>query len=155
MNEQDRNSETFILFQVADTWYALPSRHVQQVEMIEHITPVPNAPAFVEGVVFTRGQVIPAVNLRTRFGFEKVAHTARSRLIVTNQNGRCVGFIVDSAREFISIAPDAIQAPPEGVVGLNGNYLKGVATPAGRVVLVLELKELINSGENEAGAARA
>ena len=155
MKEQDRNSETFILFQIADTFYGLPSRNVQQMEMIENITPVPNAAAFVEGVVFTRGQVIPAVNLRTRFGFERIPHTPRSRLIVTNHNGRVVGLIADSAREFLSIGPDAIQPPPQGITGLSGNYLKGVATIAGRVILIVDLNELINAGEAAAVVPRA
>ena len=90
MNEQNANTETYILFEVAGTTYAISSRSVQQMEMVEHITPLPNAPAFVEGVVFTRGEVIPAVCLRSRFGFEKVPNTVRTRLIVTNHNGRMV-----------------------------------------------------------------
>jgi purine-binding chemotaxis protein CheW len=153
MREQDRNKDTFILFQVAETFYGLPSKDVQQMEMIENITPVPNAAAALEGVVFTRGQVIPAVNLRARFGFEKVAHTPRSRLIVTNHNGRIVGLIADSAREFISIPMEEIQPPPEGVSGLSGNYLKGIATVAGRVILIVGLDELINLDETSAVVA--
>ena len=57
-------SETFILFTIADTTYALRSREVAHVEMIETITPVPNAAEFVDGVVFSRGSVVPAMNLR-------------------------------------------------------------------------------------------
>jgi purine-binding chemotaxis protein CheW len=147
MKQENRNSETFILFQIADASYALPSRNVQQMEMIDNITPVPNAAPSVEGVVFSRGQVIPAVNLRSRFGFERAEHTPRSRLIVTNLNGRTVGLIADSAREFISVPVDAIQPPPEGVSGLSGNYLKGVVTIDDRVILVVDLDQLINAGE--------
>jgi purine-binding chemotaxis protein CheW len=153
MKKADPNSETFILFQIAGTSYALPSRNVQQMEMIENITPVPNAAPCVEGVVFSRGQVIPAVNLRSRFGFERAAHTPRSRLIVTSLNGRIIGLIADSAREFISIPADAIQPPPEGVSGLSGNYLKGVATIDDRVILVVDLNELINANETQTAGA--
>src|ERR1700745_4319426 len=103
-----QNAESYILFEVAGTTYGISSRSVQQLEMIEHITPLPNAPPFVEGVVFTRGQVIPALDLRRRFGFEKAARTTRTRLIVTNHEGRVVGLIVDSAREFISIPNDSV-----------------------------------------------
>jgi chemotaxis signal transduction protein len=142
MKEQDVKSETFILFQVADTSYALPSRNIRQLEMIETITPVPNAAACVEGVAFTRGQVIPALNLRSRFGLERAQHTPRSRLIVTHKNDRTVGLVVDSAREFISIPAEAIQPPPHGLSELNGNYRKGVATIAGRVILIVDLEEL-------------
>ena len=52
------------------------------MEMVEHITRVPNAPPFVDGVVFSRGQVVPVVNLRARFGFERVADDLRTRLMV-------------------------------------------------------------------------
>ena len=54
MNQQNANAETYILFEIAGTTYGVTSRTVQQMEMVEHITPLPNAPAFVEGVVFTR-----------------------------------------------------------------------------------------------------
>lgn len=147
MKEQQHTSENFILFQVAGASYALPSRYVQQMEMIENVTPVPNAAPAVEGVAFTRGQVIPVVNLRTRFGFEKAVHTPRSRLIVTNHAGRVVGLIADSAREFLSLPDDAIQAPPEGLSQLSGNYLKGIATVDDRVILIVDLKEVIKVTE--------
>ena len=135
-------NDTFIVFHVGGADYALPSVYVRQLEMIENITPVPNAPPFVEGVVFSRGQVIPAMSLRARFGLESTAHTARTRLIVTSLNGRVVGLIADSAREFLSIPAGAIQPPPEGLSGLNGNYLTGIATVDGRIILTLDLEEL-------------
>ena len=62
-------ADTFVVFTVAGTSYALPSRDVQHMEMIENVTRVPNAPPHVDGVVFSRGQVVPAVNLRARFGW--------------------------------------------------------------------------------------
>ena len=56
MAETPGAAESFILFELAGTTYGLRSRFVQQMEMVEHITPVPNAPAFVEGVVFCAGR---------------------------------------------------------------------------------------------------
>ena len=147
---QPANSETYILFEIAGTSYGVSSRSVQQVEMIEHITPLPNSEAFVEGVVFTRGEVIPAVNLRLRFGFEKVPNTTRTRLIVTNHNGRTLGLIVDSAREFMSIQNEAIQPKPQSVTDLSGRYLMGIVTIEDRIVLIVDLDELVNVGQARA-----
>jgi len=140
-------SEPFILFELAGTTYGVPSRAVQQVELVEHITPVPNAPESVEGVIFSRGQVIPAVNLRVRFGLEKTLHDLRTRLIVVNAKSRVVGLIVDSAREFISIPSSAIQPPNEAISGLKGKYLEGIATLGERIILVLSLDEVIDLAE--------
>ena len=137
-------AEPFIIFELAGTAYALPSRLVQQMEMTEHITPVPNAPPAVEGVVFSRGQVIPTVNLRTRFGFERIPFDLRTRLIVVSLGNRTVGFVVDSAREFLSIPSEAIQPPNEAISGLSGKYLDGIATLEGRMILILNLDEVIN-----------
>ena len=151
MRDQENGSETFVVFELAGTTYALPSRLVQQMEMLENITPVPNVSPAVEGVVFSRGRVIPALNLRVRFGFEKIPIELRTRLLVVNTNGRNIGLIVDTAREFISIKVSEIQPPNEAISGLSGKYLEGIATLGDRIVLILNLDEVINPAEINVG----
>ena len=146
------DAEPFILFELAGTTYGVRSRLVQQVEMIEHVTPVPNAPPAVEGVVLARGQVIPALNLRARFGFERAAFDLRARLVVVSTNGRTLGLIVDSAREFLRIPEASIEPPPEAITGLSGKYLEGVVTIKGRIILILNLDEVIDVGEQQPAA---
>jgi purine-binding chemotaxis protein CheW len=150
MSNLTSDAEPFVLFELAGTTYGVRSRFVQQMEMIEHITPVPNAPPAVEGVVLARGQVIPALNLRVRFGFEKVAHDLRSRLVVVNSGGRAIGLIVDTAREFVRIPAAAVEPPPEAITGLSGKYLEGIASVGGRMILVLNLDEVVELGEQQA-----
>lgn len=142
--ENKNSSLPFILFELAGTTYGLHSQVVQQMEMVQQITPVPNAANFVEGVVFSRGQVIPAINLRVRLGWEKVPYNVRTRLIVINVNNRTVGLITDSAREFISIPQDVILPPPEAISGLSGKYLAGIAMLGERLILILNAEEIIN-----------
>jgi purine-binding chemotaxis protein CheW len=138
--------ETYILFELAGTAYAVPSAGVQRMEMVEQVTPVPNAASFVDGIVFSRGRVVPALNLRRRFGFPVIPYDLKTRLIVVAHADRVVGFIVDSAREFVTINPEAIQPPPEALSGTSGNYLKGIATVKERVVLLLDVAEVLNDG---------
>jgi purine-binding chemotaxis protein CheW len=154
----------FILFTLAGTTYGILSHQVQQIEMIDKITPVPNAPSFVEGVVFCRSQVIPAIDLRTRLGFEKQPYDLLTRLIViqiqTSEadekepthpskqrtgGDRRVGLIVDSAREFIAIPQDLIQPPPEGLSHSNSHYLSSIITLDNRVILILDLEKIIET----------
>ena len=136
--------EPFILFEVAGTTYGVRSRFVQQIEMIEDVAAVPNAHPAVEGVALVRGQVIPALNLRTRFGFDKIGRDLRSRLVVINSGTRVVGLIVDTAREFIKIPPESIEPLPEALTGLSGEYLEGIATINGRMILVLNLDAVLD-----------
>jgi purine-binding chemotaxis protein CheW len=132
-------TEPFILFTVAGTTYALRSRDVAHVEMVDQVTAVPNAAHFVDGVVFSRGQVVPALNLRARFGFDKVSNDLSTRLLVVRDGARTVGLVVDSAREFVPIDPAAIQPPSAALTGLSGRYLEGVANIGDRLILVLNL----------------
>jgi len=136
-------SETFILFTIAGTTYALRTREVAHVEMIDTITPVPNAAEFVDGVVFSRGSVVPAMNLRVRFGFERAPYDLRTRLLVVQSGGRSVGLIVDAAREFLSLETESIQPPGAGLTGLSGRYLDGVVNIGDRLILVLNLGEVL------------
>jgi purine-binding chemotaxis protein CheW len=138
-------AQTYILFGVAGTTYAIRSHDVLHIEMIEHVTPVPNAPSFVEGVVFSRGQVVPVINVRARFGFARGAVTLRSRLLVVQHEGRRVGLLADESREFIRISDASIRPPQEAIGGLSGNYLDGVATLGNRIVLVLNVREIIET----------
>jgi len=139
---------SYILFTVAGTTYALPSGEVQHMEMIENITRVPNAPSFVDGVVFSRGQVVPVVNLRARFGFERAPYDLRSRLIVVQSGSRMIGLIVDAAREFVNIPPDAIQPPHEALAGMSGRYVEGIASIGDRLVLTLNLSRILNFADS-------
>ncbi len=142
-------TEAYVLFSLAGTDYAVSSRDVQRMEMVEHVTPVPNAPLFVDGVVFSRGKVVPAINLRRRFGFERADYDLKTRLLVVAHADRLVGLIVDSAREFIAIAADAIQLPPEAMAATSGRYLRGVADVGGRIILVLDVAGVLDATAHE------
>ena len=81
---------------------------------------MPNAAPFVDGVVFSRGQVVPALNLRARFGFERAAPDLRTRLLVVQSEGRSVGLVVDAAHRGLGTAscgPDTFASylVPAGV----------------------------------------
>jgi purine-binding chemotaxis protein CheW len=137
------HSDHYILFVVAGTTYALPSQDVAHVEMVEEVTRVPNAPPFVDGVVFSRGQVVPAVNLRARFGFERVPRDKRTRLLVVQSGGRSIGLLTDECREFLLIPAGSIHPPGDGLTGISAEYIAGIATIADRLIVVLNLDRLL------------
>lgn len=132
-------SDTYIIFELGDSTYGLRSADVLHIEMFEHITSVPNTAPAVDGVVFSRGQVFPALNLRVRFGFPRLAPTPKTRLIFVRVHDRTVALIVDSAREFRTLPADSIRPIEQTLHGVNGNYVQGVATVGGRLVLLLDV----------------
>jgi len=140
-------ADTYILFTVAGTTYALRSRDVAHVEMFEQVTAVPNAAPFVDGVVFSRGAVVPALNLRARFGFERAPYDLATRLLVVHAGGRTVGLVVDGAREFAAIDPASIHPPATALTGLSGRYLEGVANVGDRLILLLNLEAILAASD--------
>ncbi len=139
------NANAYILFQVAGTTYALPSDDVRHMEMIDQITPVPNASPYLEGVVFSRGQIVPVLNLRSRFGYERAPHDASTRLLIVQSSDRWVGLLADSAREFVRIPAAAIQPPSHAMATLSADYLRGIASLDGRLVLVLDIGAVLEA----------
>ena len=143
-NPPSDRTEHFILFDLVGATYAVSSQVVKQMEMIETITPVPNTTKFVDGVVFSRGQVIPVMNLRARFGFEKIPYDMRTRLIVIQTDNRTIGLMVDTAREFITIPESAIQPLPESMSEQVEKYLSGIAKLGDRLILILDVHQLLD-----------
>ena len=143
----EAKTDHFILFSVAGTTYALPSDEVAHVEMVEAITRVPNAAAFVDGVVFSRGQVVPAVNMRARFGFDRAEQDLRTRLLVVQSGTRHVGLLVDECREFLTIPAASIQPPAEGLSAIGARYISGIATLNERLIVILDLDAMLSSAE--------
>lgn len=144
MTASNQNGEPYILFDLAGTSYAVRSNDVLHMEMAEHFTPVPNSRPFLEGVVFSRGKVIPAVNLRVRFGFSRAPHTPKTRLLVVRSGERVVGLLADSANEFRTIPPQTIQPPDAVMNGITEKFLSGIAHVGDKLVLILDLKTTLD-----------
>jgi purine-binding chemotaxis protein CheW len=136
---------TYILFAIAGTTYAIRSEDVRHMEMIEQITPVPNATQVLDGVIFSRGQIVPVLNLRARFGFEKIPYDLQTRLVVVQSGARWVGLVVDSAREFVRIPDEAIQPPGHALTSMSTSYVEGVASLGDRLVLVLNVERVLDA----------
>jgi purine-binding chemotaxis protein CheW len=136
--------ESYVLFELAGSLYGIPSGSVRHLEMFEHVTLVPNANPAIDGVVFSRGQVIPALNLRARFGFPRQTNTPRTRIVFATVHDRTVGLIVDTAREFRNLPSESIRPIEETLTGINGKYLKSVTKIGERLVLILDLEAVLD-----------
>ncbi len=145
--------EPFVLFQINEATYAISAAEVEQVEMIDKLTRVPDAPFFVEGIAYVRGRVIPVINMHRRFGLPPKPHDIHSRIIVVRNGGRIVGLAVDSAREFIHFDQQKITPPPEVGLEINREFIQGVIPDQERPIFVLDVKTVLTPGEQEMVAA--
>ena len=142
-------TEPFVLLRVEETTYAVRALNVAQVEMVEKITRVPHAPDYVDGVVTLRNEVVPVVSLRARFGLPRIPYDEQSRLLVVSVDNRRVALACDTARELVQLDAASIRPPPELVLSRDNDALEGVMTLAERLILVLDLRRVLNREERE------
>ena len=141
--KNSNDAEPFVLFEVAGNTCGVRSRDAQSVESPGRVTVDPDAVPSVESVTLARGQIVPSINLRTRFGFPVIPAERRVRECWWCAQESVRGMLVDSAREFTSIPADAIQPQGDRIVSFSARYVEGIATLGRRSVLVLNLDEVI------------
>jgi purine-binding chemotaxis protein CheW len=122
---------------------------VQEINKMMNITRIPNAPAFIEGVINLRGKIIPIVDLRKRLGFREQPYDKSTRIIVVELEGLVLGFIVDSVSEVLRIPGNTIEPPPSMVAGIESEYIEGVGKLDDRLLILLELKKIFSSPERK------
>jgi purine-binding chemotaxis protein CheW len=144
-----RLERQFVVFQLGGEEFGLPVEAVDEVAKVPaKLTPVPNAPAFLEGVVNLRGELLPVVDQRRRFDMPRNEGAKDRRLIVVRTNGRRAGLIVDAVSEVRRCEEDAIEPAPDLTSDLS-RLVRGVLNLAalGRIVMLLDPLELLTGAE--------
>ncbi|HEY9085789.1 MAG TPA: chemotaxis protein CheW [Candidatus Tyrphobacter sp.] len=134
-------------FNLGSEEYGVDISQIQEIIRMVEITRVPRTPAFMDGVINLRGQLIPIIDLRTRFGMERLAPTKSTRIIVTDIGAKRVGIIVDSASEVLHIPIEAIEQAPEMIAGIATDYLQGVGKVGDRLIILLDLTMVISGAQ--------
>ena len=129
----------FVVFKLGEELYGVEILQVQTIERMLELTAVPDAPEFVEGVTNLRGEVMPVIDLRKRFGLPDAEQTDQTRIITVNILEKQIGMIVDEASEVVKVSKDAIEEPPQIVRGVKDTYLEGVAKLENRLLIILDL----------------
>ncbi len=139
-----------VTFKIAEEEFGVDILKVQEIIRMMPITKVPNAPAFVEGVINLRGKVIPVIDMRKRFGMVAAEHDSHTRIEVMNLQGQIVGFVVDAVCEVLRIKESTIEPPPAVVAGIGSEYMRGVGKLQDRLLILLDLDKLLSETELEA-----
>ena len=135
--------EQLVTFSLGSEEFGVDIMSVQEIIRIPPITRVPKAPDYVEGVINLRGNVIPVVSLRTRFGMSRVEETSLSRIIVLQVQTKVFGIRVDAVTEVLRIATEAIEPPPPIALGMDSQYIRGVGKIGERLLILLELDQIM------------
>jgi len=141
----------YLTFRLADEEYGLEILKVQEIIGIMNVTRVPGTPEFVRGVINLRGQVIPVVDLRTKFALEMVEDTEKTCIIVVQldngNTGMTMGIIVDEVSEVMDIAADQIEPAPSFGDNIHTDFILGMGKVNQQVLTMLDIDRVLSDGE--------
>lgn len=121
----------------------LPIAVVREIVRVPEITPVPNAPDYIEGVINLRGRIIAVIDLRKRFGQPAGNIDQKSRIVVVETVDRVVGLLVSSASEVLRILPSEIESPRSVFPNEELDYVTGVGKLKDRLIILLDLDRIL------------
>ncbi len=147
----------YLTFVLAGEEYGVEILKVQEIKGWESTTAIPNTPEHMLGVLNLRGAVVPIVDLRKRFGMPSASYGPTTVIIVVKIQAidaeRTVGLVVDGVADVYRLEEEAIQPPPDMGSAVETEFVRGLATVDGKMVILLEIDALIDFDESAASAS--
>jgi purine-binding chemotaxis protein CheW len=141
----------YMTFKLGDELFAINVAQVREVLEVPQITKVPTAPQYMRGVVNVRGQSIPVVDLRLRFGLPKATETLQTRIIVMelalDGEVAVLGGMADSVHEVIELEPGNINPPPKIAMRWRSEFIQGMGKRGEEFIIILDFNSVFSSDE--------
>ena len=141
--EEDTQEGKFLTFILEKEVYGLEIRYVTEIIGIQKITPVPDMPDYVKGVINLRGKVIPVMDVRLRFSMSVRDYDERTCIIVINAKDTIVGLIVDTVNEVLEIPANQIETTNSFRKGTGNQFMKGMGKVGDEVKILLDAEALL------------
>jgi purine-binding chemotaxis protein CheW len=139
----------FVSFMLDDVEYGVDILSVHEILRYPEITRLPNTPKFIKGVINLRGNVLPVVDVRLRFGFPKGNITDLTRIIVVETGGKQVGLLVDNVYQVVRIPVVNVDPPSDLITGVSEEFISGIGRLKDRLIVLLNMSHIIFLEEKE------
>lgn len=133
----------YLTFVLNHEEYGLEILKVREIIGLMEITPVPQTPAFIKGIINLRGKVIPVVDLRLKFGMPEAEYTKETCIIVVNIDNRLMGIIVDTVSEVLDINAKDIEPAPSLGSSIKTDFILGMGKIKGKVKILLGIEKVL------------
>lgn len=139
---EDTQQSRYLAFTVGSETYGIEIGNVKEIIGLQPITPLPEAPGHVKGIINLRGRIIPVVSSRLRFGMPEADYTDRTCIVVIQSAGADVGLVVDSVSEVLPINEENIVPPPALQPSGKAAVVRGIGMVGNDVKLLLDCQTL-------------
>ncbi len=140
-----RADEQLVAFRLDAESFGIHVATVREIVTMQPITHVPGAPRFVEGVINLRGQIVPVVDLRRRFGMPEAERNAETRIVVAEVSDCVVGLVVDSVTEVLTVSGSDVEPPSPAIAGPRSLFIRGLAKVGDKLLVLLSLDHLLTA----------
>lgn len=137
--------EKFAVFKIGGEDFGVEVNRVVEILKAQRIYSLPELPDFLSGIITVRGEVLPLLDLRRRFGFQP--SVKKERIIIVQYDNEKIGLLVDEIKEIISFTTQEIIGPPSIFKGLKRKYLTGLGKKGDRIIILLNIDDLLTSEE--------
>ncbi len=151
VSQVDTNGAQLLTFILDGGEYGVDILRVQEIRGWDAVTQVPNTPSYIKGVINLRGTIVPIIDLRERFALEPVAYGPMTVVIVLKvvsaEKSRIMGIVVDAVSDVYNVDEEQLKPPPDFGSAIDTEFLRGLATVGEKMLIVLDIDRLLNSGE--------
>ncbi|MFC3122667.1 chemotaxis protein CheW [Agaribacter flavus] len=150
MPEQETETEQkneFLTFVLGEENYALDIMTVKEIRGYEQVTKIANAPDYIKGVLNLRGDIVPIIDLRIKFGVGEATYNEFTIVIMLMIDERIVGIVVDEVSDVIKVGSSQVKPPPEFGVAFDSAYLHGLTSINEQMIILVNIQKLISSDE--------
>jgi len=137
----------FLAFTLGEEEYGIDILKVQEIRGYENVTRIANSPDYVKGVVNLRGTIVPIIDMRIKFNLGDPTYDELTVVIILTLGKRVVGMVVDSVSDVTTLSHDQIKSAPDMGTTLDTNYLLGLGTLDGRMLILVDIEKLMSSSE--------
>jgi purine-binding chemotaxis protein CheW len=145
------DTNQYLTFTLDEEQYALSVYKVREVLEYTKVTKIPKTASYMKGVINLRGQGVPVIDLRSKFGLPEIDNTKDTSIIVMeiegNDGGVVLGALADSVQEVIDLEPSQIEPPPRFGTRLATEFILGMGKKDDRFIIILDIDKIFNSDE--------
>ena len=142
---------SLVTFKISNETYAIDIMEVNEIVKLTEITPIPNAPDFVDGIITLRGDIIPIVDLNKRLNFAPREYSEEDELfraiVIIRVQDMTIGILIDQVNRVIPIDRNQIQPPPQMVSGVGAEFISGVVKQNDNLFVILDIQKLFSKKE--------
>ena len=153
-SELDSDADQFLTFILGSEEYGVDILRVQEIKGWDSVTPIPNTPDYIKGVINLRGTIVPIVDLRQRFEMPEVEYGPITVVIVLKiecpDRDRIVGIVVDAVSDVYDVPPEEMKDAPDFGSVVDTEFVRGLATVAEKMIIILDIDHLLSDSEVKA-----